>query len=86
MSFDERKFCEKLRHLRELKNMTQSHMAKSLGMSIRGYSKIEQGSTQLSLKRLYEIAEVLSISVKEILGFSTDMIFNNNPREQAGGH
>lgn len=60
-------------------------MAQVLGISTRAYSKLEQGSTQLTLKRLFQISEVLGISVKEILGFSTELVFNNNPQRQSGG-
>jgi transcriptional regulator with XRE-family HTH domain len=85
MSFDEKQLSQKIKHLRELRNFTQSHMSQALGISIRAYSKIEQGATQLSVKRLFQVAEILSISVKDILGFSTEMIFNNNPVKQSGG-
>jgi transcriptional regulator with XRE-family HTH domain len=60
-------------------------MAQALDLSIRAYSKIEQGNTQLSLKRHCQIADILTISVKDVLGFSTEMIFNNNPVKQSGG-
>ncbi len=85
MSFDEKQLAQKIKHLREMRNFTQAYMAQALEVSVRAYSKIEQGSTQLSVRRLYQIADILTISVKDILGFSTEMIFNNNPVKQSGG-
>jgi transcriptional regulator with XRE-family HTH domain len=85
MSFQEKHLFKKIRHLREWRNYTQAFMAQSLEISTRAYSKTEQGGTQLSVKRLYEIADILAISVTDILEFSTDMIFNNNSVGQFSG-
>lgn len=80
MTFDERQLCKSLKHLRELRDFTQTYLADSLGISARAYSKIEQGSSQLSVKRLYQIAEVLEVSVNDILQFSNERYFNSNYR------
>jgi len=85
MSIDEKLLAQKIKHLREMRNFTQAYMALGLEISIRAYSKIEQGNTQVSIRRLCQIADILTISVKDILGFSTEMIFNNNPVKQSGG-
>jgi transcriptional regulator with XRE-family HTH domain len=71
----------KLKQLRELKNFTQEHMANQLGLSIRAYSKIETGETQLTINRLNEISEILGIDPIEILGFDHQNIFNNCTQE-----
>jgi transcriptional regulator with XRE-family HTH domain len=66
----------KIKKLRELKNLTQSHMAEKLGLSQSAYSKIELGETEISYKRLTQIANVLNLKPEEITNFSDNMVFN----------
>ncbi|KAB1063139.1 helix-turn-helix domain-containing protein [Salibacter halophilus] len=73
---------KKLKHIRELKNYSQEYMAKELGISTRAYSKIESEETQLTIKRLNEISEVVDIDPQEILGFDSKFVFNNNPNQK----
>lgn len=68
----------KIKQIRELKNFTQEYMAQQLGLSIRAYSKIETGETQLTVNRLNEISGILGISSMELLGFDKKNIFNIN--------
>ena len=42
-------------------------MANELEISQNAYSKLEAGKTQISVKRVYEIALVLGISIYELL-------------------
>ena len=71
----------KLKQLRELKNLTQEHIATQLGLSTRAYSKIESGETQLTIARLNEISKILEIDPIEVLGFDHQQIFNNCSKE-----
>lgn len=66
----------KVKNIRELKNLTQDYMASQLKLSVRAYSKIESGETQLTISRLNEISEILNVSPIEILGFNEKNIFN----------
>lgn len=77
---------KKIKQIRELKNFSQEYMANQLDLSIRAYSKIEKGETQLTINRLNMISKILDVSVQEILGFNASIIFNNNPIDQKGGH
>lgn len=52
---------------RVIKGYTQEYMAEKLHISQNSYSKLERGYTCLTVKRLYEIAEILEISVQVIL-------------------
>lgn len=72
-----RKIENKIKHIRELKNLTQEHIANQLGLSVRAYSKIETGETQLTINRLNEISSIIGIDPMEILGFDEKQIFNN---------
>ena len=65
--FNELSLGTKIRRLRRAKGFTQEYMAVKMNLSIRGYSKIELGETKLSVIRLFEIAEILDLSVHDIL-------------------
>lgn len=71
----------KLKQIRELKNLTQEHVATQLGLSTRAYSKIESGETQLTIARLNEISKILDVDPIEVLGFDHKNIFNNCKQE-----
>lgn len=53
---------EKIRLQRLTKRYSQEYMAFCLDISQPAYSKIENGDTDLTIKRIYEIAEILEIS------------------------
>jgi transcriptional regulator with XRE-family HTH domain len=57
----------KIKRLREFKNYTQQHLADSLGLSQNAYSKIENGTTKLTVDRLEEIAKIFDVPVENIL-------------------
>jgi transcriptional regulator with XRE-family HTH domain len=67
----------KIKQIRELKNVTQEFVANKLGLTIRAYSKIETGETQLTINRLNEISEALGVDPIEVLGFDDRQVFNN---------
>ncbi len=72
---------QKIKKLRELKNLTQLHMAKKLGVSQSAYSKIELGESEVTYSRLEKISEVLGMKPEEVIAFNDQMVFNisNNP-------
>jgi len=74
-----------IRKLRELRNFTQSYMAKQLNLSLSGYSKIERDGTDVSLKRLQQIAKVLETDINTILSFDEKNIFNFSHNNSANG-
>jgi transcriptional regulator with XRE-family HTH domain len=51
-------------------------MADKLEMSLSGYSKLERGDVELTITKLYKIAEVLEVNVSQILNFDASKIFN----------
>ncbi len=57
----------KIRLRRETLNYTQAYVAGKLGISQNAYSKIESGQTNFSVKRLYEIVQVLEASVADFI-------------------
>ena len=69
---------QKLKQIRELKNLSQEYIANQLGLSVRAYSKIETGETQLTINRLNEISRIMGVDPIEVLGFDDKNIFNIN--------
>ncbi len=67
---------ENIKKFRELKNITRDELADKLEMSLSGYSKLERGEVEITLTKLYRIADILDISVSQILNFDVSQIFN----------
>ncbi|WP_353099650.1 helix-turn-helix transcriptional regulator [Myroides odoratus] len=68
---------EKIRNIRELKNLTQEYVADKLGMTQAGYSKIESGATKLSYSKIESISKILDVEVEELLAFDSQKYFNS---------
>jgi transcriptional regulator with XRE-family HTH domain len=67
----------KVRQIRELKNLTQEYMADKLGMSQRGYSKLERDEVKLDWERITQIAKVFEMEPMDLVSFDDNLIFNN---------
>lgn len=73
MALDYNIIGERLKKARINKNLTQEKLAEQLDVSIAFLSRIERGSSFISLKRLNQICSVLDVSEGEILnGVSKD--------------
>ena len=73
---DESRVIENIKKLRELKNITRLQMAADLNMSLSGYSKLERGEVELTIKKLNGISEALKVSVMNILNFNVSGIID----------
>ncbi len=60
-------FSINLRRLRESRGLTQNTMAQTLGLSTVGFGAYERGDREPNLINLRRIAEVLNVSVDELL-------------------
>ena len=88
-----KKLGEKIKGYRLKRNYKQSFMASKLGISQGQYGKIENGQVSVTIDRLKNIAEVLEISIIDLLMFSEfddserykDSFFNV-AAEQSGSH
>ena len=58
-----------IRKIREFRNYTQDYLAAKLNISQNAYSKIELGYSSITLTRLIHIAEILEISLVELINF-----------------
>lgn len=66
------KFNEKIRQLREQKDLTQEQMAEKLGMSKAGYAKIERGETQSNFHKLEQILAIFEMNLVDFVLFGED--------------
>jgi transcriptional regulator with XRE-family HTH domain len=57
----------KIRTLRELKEYSQEYVASKLEIAQNTYSKIETNQTKLTIDTLEKIAEILEVSINDIL-------------------
>ena len=57
----------RLRKLREKKNLTQSEVAKMNGISLRSYSKYECGRALVGVKTLFKLARFYGVTVSFLL-------------------
>ena len=63
---------ERLKFLRENEKITQSELAKELGISQNTYSQYETGARQPSLETLIKLAKFYFVSTDYILGLTDD--------------
>jgi transcriptional regulator with XRE-family HTH domain len=81
-SSEELRIGKKIKQLRELKNFSQDYMASQLKMSVPGYGRIERNEVDVSMERANQIANVLGISLTELISFDEKYIFNNYANNQ----
>ena len=67
MALDYKIIGERLKKARKSKHMTQEELSEKLDMSVAFLSRIECGSSFISLKRLDQICEILGITKGSIL-------------------
>jgi len=67
---------QRLKLLRQEKQLTQEQMSEKLNLSTSAYCKIEYGETDLTLSRLNQIAETLEMSAVELLNKIDGSVYN----------
>jgi transcriptional regulator with XRE-family HTH domain len=69
----------RIKRFRELKNLTQEHIAEKLGISQNSYSRLENESVKITTERLKEIAVVLDVPAEYLLNTDAPIYnFSNN--------
>lgn len=66
------KYLENIKAIRKAKGLTQQEMSDKIGMAKNNYGKVENGQIELTVSRLYQIADILEVSVIALLGESTE--------------
>ncbi len=75
---------QKIKKLRELKNLTQTHMAQELGVTQSAYSKIELGESEVTYGRLEKISSALGMKPEDVIAFNDQMVFNIMNNQNGG--
>lgn len=57
---------EKMRHIREAKNLSQENVAEMLGMSVSGYAKLERGETDIPWSRVEQFSGAFNLRPWEV--------------------
>jgi transcriptional regulator with XRE-family HTH domain len=65
----------KIKKLRELKNLTQEHMASVIGVTQSAYSRLEMGETEITYSKLERIAGELGMKPEDVISFNESMVF-----------
>lgn len=76
----------KIKKLRELKNLTQEYMADKLQMSQSNYSRIESNELDIPFTKLQLIADILEISLHDLIEFDAKYFFNNVHAQTINGN
>lgn len=59
---------DNIRAIRKAKGLTQIDMSEQLGLTKNNYGKVENGQVELTVKRLYQIADILGVNAVTLLG------------------
>jgi transcriptional regulator with XRE-family HTH domain len=76
---------QKIKKIRELKNLTQEHLAIELGLTQSAYSKLESGEVDIPYSRLEEISKILELKPEDIITFNEHIVFNVMHNETGNG-
>ena len=71
---------------RQLKGLSHENIALELKISQVSYTKIENGTTKLTVERLYKIAEILEVEIAELLGIETKYQLNQTNKDHSTGY
>jgi len=66
------KIGQNIRKIRELNDLNQEALAEMLGMSAVAYGRIERNETDITLKRIDQIAKVLNTNIETLLNFDSN--------------
>jgi transcriptional regulator with XRE-family HTH domain len=61
-------------------------MSIQLEISLSAYSKIERDETEISLKRLQQIAEILNVDLNTIINFDHELLLEKSSIKSANSH
>jgi len=73
---------EKIRLIREAKDLTQEQMAEKLGVSQSAYGDIERGDNDPKLSKLQKIADIFEMQLSELVDLSEKGTLNINFNKQ----
>jgi transcriptional regulator with XRE-family HTH domain len=79
--------CTNIQKMREVRGLTREVLASDLGVSLSTYGKIERGEIELTIKRLFLIADIFETDIGNLLESDFGQVFNfkNNQYVQTHG-
>jgi transcriptional regulator with XRE-family HTH domain len=81
------KIGENIKEIREKeKNLKQEDVAKALGITTKAYSNIENNVADITLTRLYELAEIFDVAPEYILNYKEKSTFTNHFNNYEGNN
>lgn len=69
---------DKIRMMREFRQLSQEDMAEKMNMSPSGYAKIERGENRLQYDKLVQIAQIFNVSLSDLVDNDKGVIFFMN--------
>ncbi|HET7117838.1 MAG TPA: helix-turn-helix transcriptional regulator [Hanamia sp.] len=73
------KIGDNIRDIREKeKKLSKEDVAKALGISTKAYSNIENNVADVTISRLYDLAEIFDVSPEYILNYQEKSSFTNH--------
>jgi transcriptional regulator with XRE-family HTH domain len=76
--------ADRIKEARVKKNLCQDFIAKSLGVSQKAYSKIENNETRLTVDTLISISKILEIPVVEFFSDNQSNVLNDFSSRSGG--
>jgi transcriptional regulator with XRE-family HTH domain len=72
------KIGNKIRKIREFKNISSQDMADRMNMSLQGYGRVERDEVSINMERLLEISGIFDMKPEEVMSFDEKNVFNNH--------
>lgn len=71
------KFSERIKELRNLKNLSLSEFAKMIHIDVRTLKKWEKGNCRISSKYVFLVSAIFNVSVNWLAGIDNDINISN---------
>lgn len=76
----------KIKHTRLVRELTQADIADRMAVSLKTYQNFENGLTKLDVDRLKQVAEILNVSVDDLINAEDNGVFIAEIKENQGGN
>lgn len=81
------KIGDNIKEIREKeKGLNKEDVAKALGITTKAYSNIESNAADITLTRLYELAEIFGVAPEYILNYQDKSTFTNHFNNYEGNN
>ena len=77
-SYEDLNIIQKIKDIREIKRISIEEMAEKLRISTRMYYKIERQQSEISLRRFFDICEILGLSYIDVFLFDKKKLFEKS--------